>query len=175
MRVRKVKFDLNKKLVRHYFKGNIFSTHLVNSLHIIFPEGEKFFIRSCRKFLDRIDDDDLKKDVIDFMGQEGMHSSAHKGFWQFLQKQGFQVKPFVSFFNRTVFDGVEKGIYTFMGEELGSKFCLSMTAGLEHYTALLAEVAFANEDEFKHLPDEMRHFWRSRDKTQFCPLMGEQQ
>jgi len=168
MRIRKVKFDLEKKLVRHYFKGNVFSTHLANSLHIIFPEGEKFFIRSCRKYLDRIDDPKLKREVLDFMGQEGTHSSAHKGFWQFLEKQGFAVQPFVKFFNITAFKGVEKAIYSFMGEELGSKFSLSLTAGLEHYTALLAEVAFANEKEFKHLPKEMFHllFWHAAEEIE---------
>jgi predicted metal-dependent hydrolase len=168
MRVRKVKFDLQKKLVRHYFKGNVFSTHLSNSLHIIFPEGEKFFIRSCRKFLDRIDDPTLKQEVIDFMGQEGMHSAAHKDFWQYLEKQGFKVQPFVNFFNRSAFGGVEKAIYSLMGEELGSTFSLAITAGLEHYTALLAEVAFENENEFKHLPDEMRHllFWHAAEEIE---------
>lgn len=168
MRVRKVKFDLEKKLVRHYFKGNVFSTHLTNSLHIIFPEGEKFFIRSCRKFLDRIDDDQLRRDVRAFMGQEGMHSVAHQDFWQYLEKQGFRVQPFVNFFNRTAMGGVERGIYALLGEDLGSKMCLSITAGLEHYTALLAEVAFENEDEFRHLPDEMRHllFWHAAEEIE---------
>ena len=168
MKVRKVKFDLQKKLVRHYFKGNVFSTHLANSLHVIFPEGEKFFIRSCRKFLDQIDDDQLRKDVIDFMGQEGMHSAVHRDFWKHLEGQGFKVDHFVNFFNTTAFGGVEKLIYTLMGEDLGSKFCLSLTAGLEHYTALLAEVAFENENEFKHLPHEMRHllFWHASEEIE---------
>lgn len=168
MRIRKVKFDLRKKLVRHYFKGNVFSTHLANSLHIIFPEGEKFFIRSCRKFLDRISNDQLREEVRLFMGQEGMHSSVHRDFWQHLEGQGFHVEHFVNFFNDTAFGMVERAIYATMGEELGSKFCLSMTAGLEHYTALLAEVAFENENEFKHLPKEMQHllFWHAAEEIE---------
>lgn len=168
MKVRNVRFELSKKLSRHYFKGNVFSTHLANSLHIIFPEGEKFFIRSCRKFLSRIDDTQLKKEVMDFMGQEGTHSQAHRDFWQYLEKQGFRVQPFVDFFNTTTFDGVEKLIFRTLGEERGSKFCLSMTAGLEHYTALLAEVAFENEYEFRHMPEEMQHllFWHAAEEIE---------
>ncbi|MCP4120234.1 MAG: metal-dependent hydrolase [Bacteroidetes bacterium] len=103
MRVRKIKFDLEKKLVRHYFKGNMFSTHPVKSLHIIFPKGEKFFIRSCRKYSDRIEDKQLKKDSPYFIGQKSKHSSAYRYFWQFIEKQGFAVKPLVNFFNRTMF------------------------------------------------------------------------
>ena len=159
MKVRKVAFDLQKKLVRHYFKGNVFSTHLANSLHIIFPEGEKFFIRSCRQFLDKIDDKQLKKDVIDFMGQEGTHSKAHLDFWQYLEQQGFNVSRFANFMDQTAFQGIEKFIYASMGKQKGAEFCLAMTAGFEHYTALLAEVAFENENEFKHLPGEMQHLW----------------
>ncbi|MCB0501617.1 MAG: metal-dependent hydrolase [Bacteroidetes bacterium] len=168
MKVRHPKFDLQKKLVRHYFKGNVFSTHLANSLHIIFPEGEKFFIRSCRKFLNKIDNDQLKKEVKAFMGQEGMHAVAHNDFWKYLGEQGFNVAPFANFIDKTAFEGVEKMIYQFLGEERGSEFCLAMTAGLEHYTALLAEVAFENEDEFKHLPDEMKHlfFWHAAEEIE---------
>lgn len=159
MKVRVPKFDLKHKLVRHYFKGNIFSTHLANSLHIIFPEGEKFFIRSCRHFLKQINDPDLKKEVKAFMGQEGMHSKAHNDFWEHLENQGFKVAPLANFLDKTAFEGFEKLIYLFLGKKLGSKFCLSMTAGFEHYTALLAEVAFENKDEFEHLPKEMQHLW----------------
>ena len=168
MKVRKPKFDLQKKLVRHYFKGNVFSTHLANSLHIIFPEGEKFFIRSCRKFLPKIADPQLKKEVKAFMGQEGMHAIAHNDFWQYLEKQGFKVAPLANFLDKTAFEGVETFIYKIFGEEKGSLFCLSMTAGFEHYTALLAEVAFENEDEFKHLPEEMRHlfFWHAAEEIE---------
>lgn len=159
MKIRWPKFDLEKKLVRHYFKGNVFSTHLVNSLHIIFPEGEKFFIRSCRKFLNQINDPKLKKEVKLFMGQEGMHSKAHNDFWVHLEKQGFNVELIANFLDKTAFEGFEKLIYKVLGDEKGGKFCLSMTAGFEHYTSLLAEVAFENQNEFKHLPAEMQHLW----------------
>ncbi len=160
MKVRRVKFDFEKKRVKHYFKGNIFSTHLVNSLHVIFPEGEKFFIRSCRKYLKQIDDKVLKKQVRDFMGQEGMHAVAHNEFWDIMEKQGLNLKPFVKFFNYTIFDGFENGVYKLLGEKNGSKLALSITSGLEHYTALLAEVVFENENEFDHAIDEMRHLLR---------------
>jgi predicted metal-dependent hydrolase len=159
MKIRKPKFELDKKLVRHYFKGNIFSTHLANSLHVIFPEGEKFFIRSCRHFLPQIEDKVLLAQVKLFMGQEGMHSKAHLAFWSHLEQQGFEVQPLANFLDKTAFEGVEKLIYSILGKDVGSKLCLSMTAGFEHYTSLLAEVAFENRNEFQHLPKEMQQLW----------------
>lgn len=166
--IRKVNFNLGKNLKHHYFKDNIFSTHLVNSFHIIFPEGEKFFIRSCKKYLSKIEDKKLKTDVLAFMGQEGIHSREHNKFWHYLEEQGFDVQTYTNFFNKTVFDGVEPGIYKVLGEEMGSKFCLSLTAGLEHYTALLAEVVFENMDEFEHCPEEMKHLiqWHAAEEVE---------
>ena len=45
--VRKMGFDFNG-LGDHWFGGDPFLTHLINGLHFVFPEGEKFFIRSTR-------------------------------------------------------------------------------------------------------------------------------
>lgn len=160
VKVRKVNFKLGEDLVHHYFKNNIFSTHLANSLHIIFPEGEKFFIRSCRKYLSKIEDKKLKEEVIGFMGQEGTHSREHLKFWEYLEQQGFDVQRYANFLNKTAFEGIEPLVYKMAGDEAGGKFFLSITAGLEHYTALLAEVVFENLDEFEHCPEEMKHLFQ---------------
>ncbi len=69
------------------------------------------------------------------------------------------MQPLAQFLDKTAFEGVEKIIYRILGQTNGSKLCLSMTAGFEHYTALLAEVAFENSNEFKHLPKEMQQLW----------------
>ncbi len=168
IKVRKVNFKLEKGLIRHYFKNNIWNTHLANSLHIIFPEGEKFFIRTSRKFLKKIEDPQLKQDVKDFIGQEGTHSNEHKKFWRYLQEQNFNVKSFSSFFDSAINKMIEPTIYNLMGEDLGSKFCLSLVSGLEHYTALLAEVVFENENEFENMPQEMQHLikWHAAEEIE---------
>lgn len=168
VKVRKVSFKLGENLVHHYFKNNIFNTHLANSLHIIFPEGEKFFIRSCRKFINQIQDKKLKEEVLAFMGQEGMHSREHHKFWHYLEEQGFDIQSFVNFFNKTALEGIEPMIYKLLGEEKGSKMSLSITAGLEHYTALLAEVVFENIDEFESCPEEMKHLiqWHAAEELE---------
>lgn len=60
MKIRKTKFNFDNT-PNHYLRGNLFSTHFVNSLHIIFPVGEHFFIKSVKPFMANIKEEQLKK------------------------------------------------------------------------------------------------------------------
>ena len=80
MKVRNVKFDFEGINDKHYINKNMFATHFSNALHILFPEGEKFFIRSVKNFMKEIKDPLLKKEMRDFMGQEGVHHREHERF-----------------------------------------------------------------------------------------------
>lgn len=44
----------------------------------LFPDGERFFIRSVRDVRDRVADPQLQEDIRAFMGQEAMHGAAHR-------------------------------------------------------------------------------------------------
>jgi len=47
-------------LPRHWFFGHPIHTAVVNALSLLFPAGERFFIRSVKHFEDRIADPDLR-------------------------------------------------------------------------------------------------------------------
>ena len=147
LKVRNVHFDLSA-VPKHWVLGNPVMTHFVNSMHIVFPEGEKFFIRSVRRFAGDIKDAQLKKNVKGFCGQEGIHSREHRNFWDVLEKQGLKPEVFANFLNKVAFQGkysVENSVLNglnFISPKLGDKMCLSMTAALEHYTAIFAHAAF---------------------------------
>jgi len=168
MKVRRVKFDFSKEMPLHYINDNIFSTHFVNSIHIIFPEGEKFFIRSLQKLVPKIDDKEILKQIREFSGQEGTHAHQHHLFWKKLREQGFDIDPFVNFFDQTCFQGLEKIIYEVYGEEYGAKIALAVTAALEHYTAMLAEMVLENPGVWEDLPENMRHllFWHAAEEIE---------
>ena len=91
MKIRKTKFNFDNT-PNHYLRGNLFSTHFVNSLHIIFPVGEHFFIKSVKPFMANIKEEQLKKDVSNFIGQEATHAFQHEKFWKILQNQGFDIE-----------------------------------------------------------------------------------
>lgn len=146
-KIRNVKFNFDK-VEKHWILNSPIATHFVNSMHIVFPEGEKFFVRSVRRFSKRIKDEQLKKNINAFCGQEGIHAREHERFWEVMQEQGLKPELFARLLKLTAFSGkyslenlMVKGL-NMISPELGDKFALSLTTALEHYTAILANALF---------------------------------
>lgn len=133
---------------RHWILNNTLLTHFINSMHVVFPEGEKFFIRSVRRFLKDVKDPALRANIKAFCGQEGVHAKEHENFWKVMEEQNLRPQPFAKFLNSVFFSSkysvenvVLKG-FNRLAPRLGEKMVLSTTAGLEHYTAILAKAVF---------------------------------
>ncbi len=147
IKVRNVSFNFDK-VPKHWILKNPVATHFVNSMHIVFPEGEKFFIRSVRRFAKDVKSDQLKKDIKGFCGQEGIHAREHERFWEVMEEQNLQPEGFAKFLTDTALKGkysVENLILNNLNKispRLGDKISLSITTGLEHYTAILANSLF---------------------------------
>lgn len=156
MKVRNVAFNFEDIKDEHYLGDNMFATHFLNSLHVVFPEGEKLFIRSVRYFQKEIKDEQLKKDIRDFVGQEGIHHREHERFWEQLEEMNLEPMGFVNFFRKTGFDGLESALFKFLPERTAQKLSLSITVGAEHYTALFGNQALGNQHFNRELmPEEM--------------------
>lgn len=151
--IRKPKFDWDG-MNNHYIENSYFGTHFVNSMHVVFPDGEKFFVRSVRQFADRIQDPNLKERVKAFIGQEMQHMNQHQSFWDFLKKQSPALEVFHKIYTNAVYTHFEEFLRS---SELGNKMALSITAALEHYTAILGEAVLENNCEvMSGIPEEMR-------------------
>ncbi len=118
---------------RHWFGGNIVATHIANGVNLLFPAGERFFVRSVRHYLDRIDDEELRARVRAFFGQEGRHAKEHDEFNRILESQGLEVDRFLALYERIA--------YGFIERVAPPALRLSTTAACEHFTAMLAEQA----------------------------------
>lgn len=147
LKVRNVQFNFDK-VQKHWILNSAIATHFVNSMHIVFPEGEKFFVRSVRRFAKDIKDETLKKEINSFCGQEGIHAREHQRFWEVMQEQGLEPEKFASFLKVTAFSGkysIENMVRNSLNKvqpQLGDKMALSITTALEHYTAILANALF---------------------------------
>jgi hypothetical protein len=121
---------------RHWFGGSRVATHMVNSVNLLFPIGERFFVRSVRAYLDRITDDpQLLAEVRGFAGQEGRHAQAHERFFATLEAQGYRIRPFLETYER---------IFRWLEAHVSPEMRLSVTVALEHYTAIMAENALTD-------------------------------
>ncbi|MDQ3031010.1 MAG: metal-dependent hydrolase [Myxococcota bacterium] len=121
-----------------WFFANPYPTHISNALNLLFPDGERFFIRSVKHYVDRIGDDpELLARVRGFFGQEGRHGHEHERYNKLLETQGYDVEPFLAWYRHWAFAVLEKSVPPVLR--------LSATAALEHYTATLAENALRGD------------------------------
>jgi predicted metal-dependent hydrolase len=116
---------------RHWFGGNVLATHIVNGVCLLFPAGERFFVRSVNYYLDRVDDPHLRAQIKGFFGQEGRHAREHERFFEALEAQGYDVRRFLRLYERVA--------YGFIERVAPRSLALATTAACEHYTAIIAE------------------------------------
>jgi predicted metal-dependent hydrolase len=137
IRARKMGFVFDEKIPRHWWGGSPFATHVANGLNLLFPMGERFFVRAVRRYADRITDPELAEQIKGFIGQEVRHGLEHERFFEILKAQGYSLDAYMR-------------IYEFIGFRIVEritppKLRLSITVALEHFTATLARNVFISD------------------------------
>ncbi len=140
-------FDADfSKVPRHWMANNAVGTAISNGVNMLFPAGERFFVRSVKHFLPRITDATLRAQIKGFFGQEGRHARAHDEFNQIMRLQGFEIDKFLGRF---------EAILKWMEHRISPELRLAATAAAEHYTAIMAQGAFT-QDALDQCAPEMR-------------------
>lgn len=114
---------------RYWMAESALATQIANGVNLLFPTGERFFVRSVRYYLEQLDDEALREQVRGFFGQEGRHARAHERQFEVLREQGYDVDAFMR-----VYEALFARIEHMSPPELR----LSVTVALEHYTAIMA-------------------------------------
>lgn len=144
IKVRRVNFSFDNKTPRFYYKNNPFSTHFINTLHILFPTGERFFVNSVLKHQKEIKDEKLKKQIRNFCGQEGIHSAMHERFWKILHDNGYKIDGYENHIDNLLHKVATKVKIPFFKDD--QHIDLVATACLEHFTALFGHAIFMHVD-----------------------------
>ncbi len=122
------------KVPRHWMAGSPVATAISNGVNMLFPHGERFFVRSVKYFLDRIEDPVLRAQIKGFFGQEGRHAHAHDEFNEIMRHQGYEIDQFLDSYKR---------LSSWLEARTPPKVRLAATAAAEHFTAIMAEGAFS--------------------------------
>ena len=117
---------------RHWLAGLPIPTHMANGVNLLFPYGERFFVRSVYYFLDQITDPALREAIKGFGGQEGRHAKAHEDYFDTLRAQGYDLDRFLRFY---------QAVARRLERAATPEIRLATTAAAEHFTALMAEGA----------------------------------
>jgi len=135
---RRMDLDFDATIPRHWMHGSPLGTHLANGLNLLFPLGERFFVRSVRRYLDEIDDPHLRQQIQGFFGQEGLHAREHERFFSILRAQGYDVDTFLRAYERVA--------YQILEPRFSPRLRLAITAACEHFTAMFAENALGTDE-----------------------------
>lgn len=149
---RRVAVPYGEGMPRHFVDGDLLQSHIMATLSATFPKGEQFFVDSVRAFRHQIDDEELRRQVAGFIGQESMHGREHDRFNEVLAAMGYPTR---------VIDGATGAAMRLMQRVLPPSVQLAVTAAAEHFTSVLAEQileedAFADQD----LPDDVKDLFR---------------
>ena len=128
-------------LPTHWVPNEPLVTHTCNVLHLLLPEGERWFIDVFTRAIPLIQDDTLREDVLGFIGQESIHARSHQGVLDHWKAQGIDTDPYVQqvgwMFQKVLGDRDLSGKRS---DEWMIERC-SIIAAIEHITAMLGDWA----------------------------------
>ncbi|MFW1954111.1 metal-dependent hydrolase [Acinetobacter guillouiae] len=150
--IRHMKFDFDPAQVDHrfYMDAELASAYFA-SLSIFLTRGEDLVIDTARYHRDFITDPLLKQRVTSLIGQEAIHSKMHEELNDAYLIRDLPVKLFRTWAGWAFEYGFER---------LPQPMKLSLMAGIEHFTAVLAEYMMNHEEVFFRSRDEkQRAIW----------------
>jgi predicted metal-dependent hydrolase/protein-S-isoprenylcysteine O-methyltransferase Ste14 len=112
-----------------WFGGRPLATQLLNAYTLLVPEGERFIIRTCRRYIDRADAG-LREDLQRLFFQEGSHSREHGRLLAAMRREGLSLDRF-----RRLVDGFS---YRMLEPLSPATLRLATAAALEHHNAVIA-------------------------------------
>ncbi len=150
--VRKGPDGPNHDTPRYWFDNDPFMSHFFNAISSMFPEGERFFIRSVRHYADDLCNPQLREQVRAFVQQEAQHFKEHDNHAALLSAQGFGVLARLNQIAASGLNWTSKHM---------PRFALASTIATEHITAVFADRVLHRSDLWlQPMVPEMRQLWR---------------
>ncbi|MFD6392574.1 metal-dependent hydrolase, partial [Nocardia sp. NPDC060259] len=95
LHARNAQFDWTDTALR-WMPDEPVASHVVNSLNLLLPEGERMFCAAYSEALSYVEDTKLREDMLGFIGQEAMHAETHqKVLAGVLAAHGIDTAPYV--------------------------------------------------------------------------------
>ena len=152
MPIRHMDFQFDgKQLDDTFFRNTELASAYFEALSIFLTFGEDLVIDTARHHRQFVKDPELKRLVTALIGQEAIHSKMHNEFNDVLAQHRFPVGLYRFLADKVFEHGFKK---------LPNRMQLSLMAGIEHFTAVLAEYMMKHEDIFYESFDEkQRALW----------------
>jgi predicted metal-dependent hydrolase len=148
--VRPLSLALDGRTPRHWMDGDPFETHLMNAFSLVFPSGERFFMRSVRALRQHVKSAALQQQVNDFLAQEAFHSREHHAFNLWLKQFKLPIT------------GIERVAEEITVRDEGRRTPiqnLALTAALEHFTAVMAKFLLTHPEFLARIHPTLQPLW----------------
>ncbi len=155
--------SIDAELPRSWAFDNILATALIDSVSMLFPAGERFFVRSVHHYLQHSEKplpDALRAQIQGFFAQEGRHAQQHERLNRVLNLQGYDVSGFLRFYERICYHHIER--------VAPPALRLAATAAAEHFTAILADNFLRMSELTERLEPNMRRLllWHAAEEIE---------
>lgn len=121
---------------KYWLGGDPFRTRLIDAVQATFPDGERYFISSVMAYKKHVKDPGMLQEMHDFAQQEGQHGRVHTDFNDRLGRQGVNIGAFTKHTQK---------LTNYRLKHYSRSYNVALTAALEHFTAMLADLFFAKK------------------------------
>lgn len=149
IRPRALHMDTATPTPRWWLGGDAVGTAVLNALSLTFPEGERFFIQSVKRFAKGAPDA-LAADIRAFTIQEGAHTREHMAFNAMTARSGYSVEAVEAYANARLD----------MARARPPLAQLAATMALEHFTAAFAHRLLADPAFLGEAPHSLARLWQ---------------
>lgn len=131
----------------NWFEGDPMRSIYCDALSVFFPEGERFFIRSVKRYANQIEDPKLREEVKLFCIQEAFHTREHEIYNAKLAAYGYDVEK------------MEARAVKALEIAKGQLIQLTSTVAMEHLTATLSYLTLSDPKLFENASPHYRNLW----------------
>lgn len=121
--------------------GEAQTTHTINTLHLLLPAGERWFVDVFKAALPHVTDRRLSSEIRGFMGQEIIHGRAHSTVLDVLADRGVETEQFTRWINflfqRVMIDQPLGRKLSPQREKTWLLHRIAVISAIEHFTAVL--------------------------------------
>jgi len=122
-----------------------------DSLSLLFPAGERFFIQSVKTFSDTVTTEPLQRAVKEFCAQEGVHAREHASYNRQLARWGYAA---------TALEERNAERLAWVTRVFSPQRRLAITCALEHFTAVFAHILLSQPALLQDAHPRMAALWR---------------
>lgn len=137
-----------KHTENYWFDYNPALTHFMSSLSVLFPDGERFFMKTMNAYRKELSNE-LLKELNEFCIQEANHGRVHT-----MLNEKLNTTPILKELENNTKDILER--YT---KFLNKKQKLTVTVCLEHLTAIMGKQLIERTDLTKLMHSDIKKVW----------------